>query len=171
MSHAEVMGTVSDRLIGGMMFHSDHADMMRLIGMDGLHRLHEDGFGDDSKSLRRVRVACVEHLCMLPPTARQERTKTLEGMVGRDRSNIGQSEVQRLVRTSMQAWVEWESGTVECLRDAAEKLIGCASLWNLVRKLQRDTERELSKARDIAREMETCGYDMCHVLEMQDGLG
>ena len=166
----EAVGKVCDRLIGGMMFHSDHADVMALIGMSGLHRLHEDGFMDDSKSLRKVREACVRYLGMLPPSGAQSKTKTLDGMVGRDRFNIGQSEVQRLVRSSMQEWVEWESGTVKCFRNAADEVGDCASLWHLLTKLQKATEKELSKAKETMREMESCGYDMCHVLEMQPRL-
>ena len=170
MTPLEAMGAVSDRLVSGMMFHSDHADAMRMVGMRGLASLHEDGFHDDSHALRKVRRACVRHMCKLPQSKGQSRTDTIDTLVGRDRSNIGASEAQRWVRASMQKWVEWEQGTVETYAKCAESLVGQESLWRLVTKLQRDTERELAHAKDVMLEMEACGYDMCHVLDMQNAI-
>lgn len=168
MNHAEVMGTVSDRLVGGMMFHSDHADVMHMVGMNGLAKLHEEGFHDDSHAMRRVRRACVRYLCTLPKSGGQSKTDTIDPLIGRDRGNVSASETQRWVRASMQEWVEWEHGTVEVFSEAAKSLVGHESLWRLVTKLQRNTEQELAHARELMLEMEACGYDMCHVLDMQD---
>jgi hypothetical protein len=151
-----------------MMFHSDHADAMSVIGMMGLRALHERGFRDDSDAMRMIRRACVRHTCKLPPSGTQKRTDTIDSLVGRDRAGISASEVQRWVRASMQKWVEWEHGTVEAYADAVAELEGHETLRRKVRRLQRDTEHELAQARELMLEMEACGYDMGHVLDMQE---
>lgn len=162
----DVVGAVSDRLVGGMMFHSDHADMMRLLGIKSLRRLHEDGFSNDSHNMRKVRKACVSYLGKIPPHGKQERTKTLDSVAKRGADGIGASERQRLVRASMSDWIEWESGTIDTYARAANELCDHAVMWELMRELQSDTERELSHAREVSLELESCGYDMCHIFEM-----
>lgn len=162
----DAIGLVSDRLVGGMMFHSDHADLMGLIGVKGLRKMHERGFRDDSHNMRKVRRACMSQLGKMPSHGNQERTKTLDSVVGRSNDNIGASERQRLVRSSMADWVKWESDTIAIYANACDKVAGNACLWELVRGLQADTERELARAKRLMQEFDACGYDMTHIYEM-----
>ena len=43
MGAADVLGTVCDRLVGGLMFHSEHADLFAYLGIEWLAEAHEDG--------------------------------------------------------------------------------------------------------------------------------
>lgn len=166
MTELEALGMVCDRLVGGMMFHSDHADLMRMLGMTCLHKLHEHGYKSDARSLRKVRCACVRHLGMLPTQGHQSRGEDLDCIRGTHRSDIGPSMAQKLLKASLHAWRDWETGTAEVFYDASCAL-GGAGLWDLVRMLQSGAEDEASEACDLIREMDSCCWDMCHAHELR----
>lgn len=163
MSPDEAMGMVADRLVGGMMFHSDHADLMSMLGIGWMRKLHERGFRDDSKSFRKVRSSCVRHLCTMAPRGGQVVGTSLDGLVGKTRSDIGVLDYPRLVKASMADWVEWEAGTAGVFHEASESLGG--ALWDVVHGLESDVEDELSLARDIERRMFACNYDMAQIYD------
>lgn len=167
MSAADVLGAVSDRLVGGVMFHSEHADLCRWLGLVKLAKLHEDGFSHDSACLRKVHRLCIDHLGMTVPEGRQERSHLLDAYHGK-RSWDAQPDA-RAVQDAMADWIEWESGTIDVLSSACRRLWdgGEVALSDYVRRICDDTADELAHARRIAHEMRSCGWDMPHIFEMK----
>ena len=78
MGAVDVVGTVTDRLVGGMMFHSEHADLCRWLGVMWLAKAHEDGYAHDARCLRKLRRMCVDRMGTFPPEGRQERGHALD---------------------------------------------------------------------------------------------
>lgn len=152
MGCVEALGRVADRLVGGMMFHSDHADTMRLIGFGNLARLHEDGYHDDSKSLRKVHRACIDHLGVIVPQGSQARPEHA------DVGDVGQSGRRRMLRSSMEEWAEWESCTSRLFAECACEMTN-AALWDLVHGLQSNVDMELAGARSVMARMDACDWD------------
>ena len=161
MTELEALGMVSDRLVGGIMFHSEHADLMHMLGLGW--KAHEKGFIDDSKALRRVRRMSVRHLGAVPPQGRQERRD--DRMEGVTRQNIGPQSTQRLIRASITEWRDWEEGTASTFNEASAHLTGNSCLWEMVRELQAGAERERCEAEELLREMESCSYDLAHAYD------
>lgn len=168
MAAVDALGTVADRLVGGMMFHSDHADLCAYLGIGWLAGLHEDGYEHDSGCLRRVRRMSVRHLGLPVPEGRQERGHSLDAFRGTRRWDVKADAICPTVSDAMHAWVDWESGTVTVLTVAASRLMECGELLlhDRVKAIAKDTSRELAHARDLLREMEAVGWDMSHVLQM-----
>lgn len=163
MDELRAMVTVADRLTGGLMFHSDNADLMHFLGLEGFAKLHEHGFLDDSESLRRVRRKCIHHLGRIPEQGRQERGETLSKVTSYEQSDLSANDRYRLAVSSLEAWSEWERETAEVFSEAKESLDG--SLWKLVSKLQRGAEGEHAEARGLLIEAKAC--DMAHIYDMQ----
>ena len=172
MAAIDVLGEVADRLVRGMMFHSDHADLMCFMGMKGLKRYHECGYHDDAKTFRKVHRLGVKHCGMLVPNGDQDSDEPLRRYLGHSQRELEPKDKRDALMTSMQAWCEYEEETVKVYSRAARDLwgMGEATLWSKVFGLQRHAEQELATARKLHAEMEACGYDMCHVLDMQDAL-
>lgn len=166
MTHAEVLGAVSDRLVGGMMFHSEHADLMRMLGIGWLAKLHEHGFMDDSKAYRKARRLCIRHCGMVAPSGNPPQPDALSQLKGHTRGDIRALDAQRMLRASMQEWRTWESGTAKAMAGAADELADSAVLWDAVRGMQFDVEHELAMLEEIMFEMDQCSYDMGHVHDM-----
>lgn len=168
MAAQDVAGAVCDRLVGGMMFHSDHADLCRLLGVEWLAKLHEDGYLHDSKAHAKVRRQTIRHVGLLASAGRQERTRTLDQWRGRRMSDVQPDARSIALRDAMRDWCDWEESAADTYRTAYSRLLscGCMSLAEESKELAVETEEELSRARAIWAEMDACGFDMPHVMEM-----
>lgn len=160
MAAVDVLATVADRLVGGMMFHSDHADMCIFMGYKHLIKMHEDGFKDDSANLREIRSLCVRRTGLIPRNGRQERTKTLDRL-SMKRMDVSDDDRMATLKECMSDWIEWEDGTAEVFRNAAKRLheMGEMALSMRIAKLADETEDELSRARDLWCRLSATGWD------------
>lgn len=161
MAAVDVLGQVADRLVGGMMFHSDHADLCLYMGFRKLAKLHERGFRDDSASLRRVHRLCVRMVGTFPAQGRQERTRTLDRWHCSDRTRHDEDTRVAALKECMADWIEWEDGTSEEFSSAARRLWECGetSLSREVAKLAEDVDEELAGARDLMCRLVATGWD------------
>lgn len=163
MEPLAAMAMVSDRLIGGTMHHSNNADLCHFLGMDGFAGLHEKGFMDDSKSLRKVRRKCIHYLGRIPMQGNQERDALLSKVIAYHSSDPSANDRYRLAVSSIEEWAKWEQGTVDVFSEAAESLDG--ALWKLVKRLQRGAEAEHAEAQRLLTEAKAC--DLAHLYDMQ----
>lgn len=169
MSAVDVMGSVSDRLVGGLMFHSEHADLCRWLGIEWLANVHEDGFLHDSSCLRRMRRLALRHTGCMAPEGRQDRSHALDAFRGTQRWCVKGDVREAALCDAMHDWCDWEEGTVTVLTSAVNRLESCGELLlaDKVRAVAKDTSRELAEARDMLVEMESVNWEMPHILEMR----
>lgn len=170
MAAHDVMGTVCDRLVGGLMFHSEHADLCRYMGIEWLSKQHEDGFWHDTRCMRKVKRLCIDHLGVPVPEGRQDRSHALDAHRGTKRWDIKPDVTCAMLCDAMRAWVDWETGTVTVFSSAVSRLESSGELLlaDYVRKMAKDTSRELAHARDLLCEMESVSWDMSHVMQMRN---
>lgn len=168
MSAADVLGTVSDRLVGGVMFHSEHADLCRWLGVEWLAKLHEEGYEHDSACLRKVRRLSVDHLGTFVPEGRQDRSHLLDAYRQKRSWDVPCDVRETALCDAMHDWADWEDGTVTVLTSACKRLSdgGCLLLSDKVRSIAKDTSEELARARSLLLRMEAVKWDMGHILEM-----
>ena len=168
MASIDVMGSVCDRLVGGLMFHSEHADICHTVGVEWLARLHEEGFEHDSGCMREMRRLAIRHLGMPVPEGRQDRTHSLDAYRGSKCWDLSPDVRLQAIKSAMHEWIDWESGTVTVLTSAYGRLgdSGELLLADKVKRVVKDTSRELANAREILVEMESVGWDMSHILQM-----
>ena len=168
MSASDVLGVVCDRLVGGMMFHADHADLCRLMGFENLAGHHDDGFLHDSKAHSKVRRLTVLHTCVIAPSGKQDRTHTLDRWQGVKREGVSREQRESAIRDAMVDWCDWEQSAAATYNNAYRRMLECGhmALADLMRRLAEDTEDELAEARKMYAEMEACDWDMSHILEM-----
>lgn len=168
MTAADTMGTVCDRLVGGTMFHLEHADLCEWIGVPWLYDLHKEGYEHDSTCLRKMRRACVRHLGTFAPEGRQDRSHLLDAYRQARKWDVKPDVRMSVLNDAMHDWVDWEDGTVTILTSACKRLsdAGCLLLSDKVRAIVKDTSDELAEARELLVQMEAVGWDMTYVLEM-----
>lgn len=161
MAAVDVLGLVSDRLVGGMMFHSDMADLCRYMGFERLAKLHERGFEDDSSAYRKVHRLCVRRTGMLVPSGRQERDRYLDQHRAKRRTDVTDDARADALKDAMARWAEWEEGTGDVFRSAARRLLdmGEMALSERVTKLADDTESELAELNDLRCRLSATGWD------------
>ena len=170
MQPSDVLGTVCDRLVGGVMFHLEHADLCEWLGVEWLADLHKEGYEHDSECLRKMRHLSVKHLGMFVPEGRQERGHVLDAFRQQKSWDVKHDVRMTALNDAMHDWVDWESGTVTVLTSACKRLsdCGCLLLSDKVRKIANDTSDELAEARALLLRMESANWDMTYVLEMHD---
>jgi len=169
MAATDVMGAVCDRLVGGVMFHSDHADLCAEMGVKWLAELHEDGCAHDMRCLRKMRRLAISHLGSPVPEGRQDRSHALDAYRGVRRWDVAADVRLSALKGAMHDWVDWESGTVTVLTSAYGRLADAGELLlaDKVKRIVKDTQDELSGARDLLCEMDAVDWDMSHIFEMK----
>lgn len=170
MTSADIMGTVCDRLVGGTMFHLEHADLCEWLGVPWLYDVHRDGYEHDSECLRKMRRLCVQHTGLFATEGRQDRSHLLDAYKQTKKWDVKQDVRKTILRDAMRDWIDWEDGTVTVLTSACKRLSDAGNLLlsDKVRKVVNDTSEELAEARDMLVRMEAVDYDMAYILEMQD---
>lgn len=170
MTAADIMGTVCDRLVGGTMFHLEHADLCEWVGVPWLYDVHREGYEHDSECLRRMRRLCVHHLGTFATEGRQERSHLLDAYKQTKRWDVKSDVRKTVVCDAMHDWIDWESGTVTLLTSAYNRLADSGNLLlaDKVKAVVKDTSDELADARDMLAQMEAVNFDMTYVLEMHE---
>lgn len=172
MAAIDTLGEVCDRLTQGLMFHSDHASLHRLVGMRGFSRMHEHQFLCDSIAMRRVTDWAISHCGMLPPQGQQSKPKTLDPWMRVERTRIDAGNRRKAVSGSFDAWVDWESDTKATYQQAYDALMesGDVDAAAMVLDLVRDVSNELAEAEEMRLNLMVTSYDLPHMLELQDAL-
>ena len=172
MSAVDVYGQIADRLVGGMMFHDDHATLMEFLGYQGLKRVHESGYLSDSADLRRVQRYCVSHLGQIAPRGGQKRVPVLDPLMGMRRGDIDDDTRLNKLRSSMDAWVDWETETKKVYERAWESLMRTndTSAMRLVEHLIANVDDELSMAVELRLGLQASGWDMPYAMDIQPAL-
>lgn len=166
MGACEEMGRIADTLVGGMMFHSEHADLMRLVGIRWLASLHEDGYEHDAKAYRKARRLCIDHMERMCPTGDQRRPEPVGKAAQTPRQGLSAQDMRQLVKTSLEGWAAWESSAAKAYADASVSLVGNDTLYRWAKRLQRAAEAELAEVRSAISELSSCNWDIVHAYEM-----
>ena len=158
----EALGSAVDRLVGGVMFHSEHADLCWYMGLEGLAKENEDGYRHDSKCLRRLHRLAIEHLGMTPPEGQQKRSGLLDQYAKESRWNVTPNTRKRMLEKALTDMVEWEDGTCAVLREAHKSLFenGDAAIAKEVRRILMDTEDELAGYRKELARFQSVNWDL-----------
>lgn len=166
MSAVDALKPVADRLVGGMMFHSEHANICLLHGLRKLARHHEDGFASDSHAFREVHSETVRHTGFVLPDGDQKRQGG-SSSTGACAWSVTSEQAAKAARETTEAWVEWESGTVSVYMGAYKRLwdMGEPCLAALVLKLAEDTQDELAGARGIMQDMMVADFDCTYIAD------
>jgi hypothetical protein len=169
MATQDVLATVADRLVGGMMFHADHADICMYLGYRKLAGMHEDGFEHDSSCYREVHRLGIEYLGLIVKGGRQERNHAVDAY-SENRNAVSQDVRMAAVKDAMAEWIDWEAATATILKSAYKRLwdAGEMSLAKAVLKMVRDTESELAEARDLNILLSASGWDPAYLCDKLD---
>ena len=161
MAASDVLGAVCDRLVGGMMFHSDNADLCMLLGFKRLRKLHEEGYASDSRAHRKVRTMCLRMTNELPAQGRQERGRILDRWRSKSRVDIPHDERIATLKEAVRDWADWERDTAEIYDDAAKRLwdMGECHMSHVIAKMARSASEEMATACDLMCRLEACGWD------------
>ena len=170
MTAADVMGTVCDRLVGGTMFHLEHADLCEWAGVPWLYDLHREGYEHDSACLRKMRYLCLHHLGTFATEGRQERSHLLDAYKQTKKWDVKPDVRKTVIHDAMHDWIDWESGTVTVLTSAYNRLADSGNLLlaDKVKAVIKETSNELAGAREMLAQMEAVEWDMTYILEMHE---
>lgn len=162
MTPIGAIGSAVDRLVGGVMFHSEHADLCWYMGLDELARENEDGYMHDSKCLRKLHRLAIEHIGITLPEGTQSRSGLLDQYANESRWKVGLNTRKRALERILTDMVEWEEGTCAVLRESHKVLLedGDATLAKEVRRIIMDTEDELAGYRSELARFQSVNWDL-----------
>lgn len=177
----EIFSEIDKRMILALMFHCKMADYFEFLGLQGLKRLHEYQYFDESKGRRKLHRYYIDHvgkliserglkerkeqekeyLCVIPPEWFSYTTL-----------DVGGSTKSKYTCNAMEKYLEWEEETkclYECCVCALEDK-GEIALANFVSKYVDDVQDEIKKICRLIQCMSAVEYDTQYILLIQDKL-
>jgi hypothetical protein len=167
MKRDEMFHCLSEHMINGVMFHANMADYFRFMGLSGFAQLHEHRYECESHDLRELhRWAICNFDKLIQPMSKSEKSPIPDAMYGYARCDISRGVRQSAVKGAFEAWVKWETDTVNLLQSM---YCSCeeADIKRYLQCMIDETRNELGDAVEIHLRLEACDYDMSYIVSIQ----
>lgn len=173
MQTGEVFAKIKERLLAGVMFHSDMANYFGFLNLHGFEKMHEYHFFEEAAELREVERYFIEHFNALIPFGQPERAAVIpEYWHNHTRSEVSADAKRRSVRDGIAKWIEWETESKALYAKYYAGLcdIGEIAAAKKVGDLICGVDEELKHAQSLALTLEGVSYYMGDITSMQDKL-
>lgn len=168
MTREEVFHNVAERVINGMMLHSELADYYCFLCVPKFADMHEDRYCDESKMYRQICRFCLTthnrlitapqftYESVIPPTWYKY-----------DRFEIDTSTIRNGAKRGFETWVEWEKETKKVYEKMYSELLSMNEIDSAeeVKRLVCDVSEELKTAEKIHLRLKAMDYTISAILQ------
>ena len=167
----EVFSEVMGRLIGGIMAHDQFASYYDFLSLRGYKRFHEWRYKEECCNYRKLQRYFINKYNRLIPETRVDDPGIIpESWYRYSRQDVDMNTKKNAVKAGIEAYVEWEKGTLEVIERAAKSLQEESEDITAVcfmEKLAKCVERELKYAQRKHIDLMSTGYDITYILQEQ----
>lgn len=173
MTADEIFSDVIARTIEGIMFHDQLANYFDFLALKGFQKEQEYHFMSETATHRKVNRYFIKHYNKLLPEKELSNSSIIpNSWRDYERKDVDTSTRRNAIDDAFQRWVEWETETKTIYEQSAKNLyeLGCIAGSIAVDKLVKDVDNELAYASQRRLELESAGYDMPYILDLQNDL-
>lgn len=166
----DVFSAINARQIRALMFHSEMADMMGFLGLDGFQAMHDYQFLSESAEHRKTKnYFLARHKRYLPDEEVDAFDIIPDDWVNYTKADVTPAIRRQYLQKGMEHYYNWESETKELYCAAAHYLLdwGMVSDFNRVNDLVKDVCCELGCVTKLHLDLKAVDYDPAYVMELQ----
>ena len=173
MTDLEIFAKISDRQVKALMFHTQMADYFDFLGLNGLKRVHEYQYLEESTEMRGVHRYVLNHLNKLVPESKIESFSVIpSGWYAYKRNEVDTNTRKQAVKEAMQKYYEWEEETLYIYEQAFKEMadLGKIAYTNKIMDLITKVDCELKKVCRCLLKYKAVDYDMTFIMQEQPEL-
>lgn len=159
---------IGERLLGGVMFHTEMTDLFSFLGLKGFHKWQKNQMCDEVKTLQKFKSHVMQYHHMLLNLDNAARPEPLIASDWYNRSalDITQSDITNILRSTLDRYVQWEEETKRILyAEKAELEWQCDKEY--VGCLIKDVEEELAKVEELRQNIQITSFSPIFIQMLQ----
>lgn len=168
----EVFETIIEHMTKGVKFHDKMMDLYGFLGLHGFKKMHEYQYYSECMERRKAKCYVLEHMNLLVADTCDEDGLNFmpANWYNYTRHDITPEARQQYVAPSFQGYKQWEEETKELLSYCANELMymGKMAEFNEVMEMVEDVEKELNTLEELILKLQSVGFDMQYIMDMQD---
>ena len=123
MTAEQIYKTLSQRMLSGIMLHSDMVDYYKFLSLDGYAKFHEYRMIDESKAYRKLRkkYLCVYDKLIHDVEFPKEQTIP-DGWYAHVRQDVNIATIKEAIGDGLSTWIDHETETKKIYEEMATEL-------------------------------------------------
>ena len=170
MTVEEIFESISNRMLDGIMLHSDMVDYYRFIALNGYAKCHEMHMISESKAFRKLRKHYLDNHDKLIRDEEIPRESVIpDSWYSHVRQDVDTASVRKAVKDGLEKWVSHETETKRLYEEMAKELrdLGEVKSAIYVEELVCDVSKELAKAKKYHLRKKHSDYDITEIMSEQ----
>lgn len=173
MNLTDIYSKLSSHLIKGLMVHSQLSSYYAFLGLNGYSKFHQHQYLEESANYANLLQYYTKHHNMLIQDSQVSDPEIIPlDWKDKLRTDISPKDLPRLASYAQNRWVLWERRTKELLQQSYKDLISIGEIASaeFVFKYIEDVDEELAYAESEMLLLESTGYDMSYIADIQNDL-
>lgn len=167
----ETFSNISGHMVKGLMIHDQMSNYFNFLGLPGFQREQEYHFYEEVVAYRKLIRYYLDHYNKLPVEPQFDNPAVIpSNWYKYARQDVDTSTKRNSIRDGFTKWIDWEKETKSLYEKAASDLYMDGSVAGsiVVEKLVQDVDQELARAEEEMLLLESMGYDLVQLSDMQD---
>ena len=168
---AEIFSAILARQKKALSFHEQLCIIFNFLNLHGFKRLHEYQYRTESDTMQEIhRHYIKQHDRLIRVVPVESASEIPNDWYNAERNEVDGSIISQYAKREFQAYVQWESDTLNELERYAHELmeIGEVKDFAFVKAMVCDVAKELERAKRLYYKMSATGFDVAFIEEMQD---
>lgn len=173
MTIEEVFNQVAQRMVEGLMTHSQLADYFGFLGLDGYQQCHIYHFFEENCNYKKIERYFLDHYNKLIKDMPVQNPNIIpEDQFQYSRQQVTKEIRKEAVRAGFDKQVYQEKGTKKFYEQCYQNLIQMNEIAGAeeLAKYIKDVDYELAEAVRIFLKLESIDYDMSDIMMLQDDI-
>lgn len=173
MNVSEIYSKISSHLVKGLMVHSQLSSYYIFIGLTGYSKFHQHQYLEESENYANLLQYYTKHHNMIIQDSKISDPEIIPpDWFDKLRTDISPKDLPKMTSYAQNRWVLWEQHTKELLQQSYNELIsiGEVASADFISGYIKDVDKELAYAESEMLLLESTGYDMSYIADLQDDL-
>lgn len=173
MNLQEIYSKISSHLVKGLMIHSQLSSYYSFLGLNGYSKFHQHQYLEESANYANLLQYYTKHHNMLIQDSQVLDPEIIPlDWTDKLRADVSPNDLPKLMSYAQNRWVLWERRTKDLLQQSYKELIALGEIASAeyIAKYIKDVDDELAYAESEMLLLESTGYDMSYIADVQNDL-
>lgn len=169
----ELYSKISSHFVKGLMVHSQLSSYYAFLGLNGYSKFHQHQYLEESSKYSNLLQYYTKHHSMLIKDDLISDPEIIPpDWQNKLRTDISPKDLPKLASYAQNRWVSWEKHTKELLQQSYNDLVSIGEIASaeFISNYIKDVDEELAYAESEMLLLESTGYDMSYVADVQNDL-
>lgn len=170
---SEIYSKISSHLIKGLMVHSQLMSYYSFLGLNGYSKFHQHQYLEESANYTNLLQYYVKHHNMIIQDSHISDPEIIPpAWQNKSRTDVSPKDLPKLASYAQNRWALWERRTKDLLQQSYNDLMSLGEIASaeFIVNYIKDVDDELAYAESEMLLLESTGYDMSYIADVQNDL-